>query len=163
MTIDLNGRVDEHVTPHFTWGELTHTAQTQLQQQNRRVPRELIPSARALCETVLEPIRAHFGPVIVHSAYRCAAVNGSTPGASTTSQHLLFQAADIHARDASLQDVFEWVRTESQMPYGQLLLESRAPGPPRWLHVSLGEPFRPFARCREAGTKLGTARVTWIR
>lgn len=162
MIVDVGRKLDERVSPHFTWRELTGTSNATLQPANRLLEEHLVAAARALCLTVLEPIRAHFGPVHVHSAYRCPAVNGNTPGSSKTSQHMRFEAADIHVDGASLQELFDWIRT-SPIPYGQLLLEAREPGPPGWVHVSLGEPWRPRSTSRQAGTKLGTPHVTWLQ
>ena len=45
-----------------------------------------------LCVDILEPIRAKFGPVVIHSGYRSAAVNAAICG-SATSQHSKGEAA----------------------------------------------------------------------
>lgn len=151
-------RIDpsEHVSEHFTWGELTVTANAALQDANRDVPDGLIPAARALA-TMLEAVRSHFGrPVVVHSAFRSYALNAATPGASKTSQHMRFEAADFHVDGVSLLETFRWIRDRSGLRYGQLILESRRPGPPTWVHLSLGEPWRIPGRCREALTFDGT-------
>lgn len=107
----------------------------------------------ALRADLLEPIRAHVGrPVHVNSGYRSYALNAQTPGASPTSQHMLGQAADLSIPgwgDADLEALARWVRDASGLPYGQVIYECRTPGR-AWLHLSLGEPWRPAARSRQA-------------
>ena len=90
----------------------------------------------ALCENVLEPIRAHFGkPVHVNSAYRSAKVNAAV-GSKPTSQHMLGQAADIEIPGVANGDLAVWIR--DHLAFDQLILESYHPGQPSsgWVHVS---------------------------
>lgn len=56
---------------------------------------EVIENLRALCENVLQPLRDYFlMPVNISSGYRSVALNHKL-GSSTSSQHILGQAADI--------------------------------------------------------------------
>jgi hypothetical protein len=97
----------------------------------------------------LEAVRARFGrPVIVSSGFRSLALNVAV-GGSRLSQHLRGEAADFIVRDTPLPDVWAWVRDESGLAYGQVLLEGRA-GRPGWIHLSLGEPWRPREQSRQA-------------
>lgn len=128
------------VSPHFTFAELTRTDHASLQQANRDVPPEHFVNLHTLAKELLEPIREHFGPVVIHSAYRSAALNRAV-GGSPTSQHALGQAADFHCTKAGLQEVWEWIWKESHLPFGQLILEGHAPNQPTWVHVSLGRPW----------------------
>jgi hypothetical protein len=100
---------------------------------------------------MLEPLRARFGPVSIHSGYRSAAVNAQI-GGSATSQHMRGEAADLHVAGFTLQAVFDWLRHESGLPFGQIILEGHTPAAPSWIHLSLGEPWRPVATCRQALT-----------
>lgn len=126
------------LSPHFSLAEFEHT-DTGLP---NAVPPALIPSLRALCTKVLEPIRAHFGPVTLNSGYRSPKVNAAVGGAPT-SQHAKGQAADIEVASASNLALAQWVR--DNLSFDQLILESYKPGKPTsgWVHVSWTEARKP--------------------
>jgi hypothetical protein len=135
--------------PHFTYYELTRTEHRYFQDENRRVPKALEPAAEEIAQTI-ETVRSWWGkPVFTHSAYRCPALNESIGGAKH-SQHKLFQAIDFHVHGVSLQTAFTRIAS-SDIQFGQLLLEGADPekGLASWIHLSLGEPWRPRERCRE--------------
>ena len=138
------------LSPHFPLAELIRTDHRgYLDEQAATAPVETL---RVLCASILEPIRAHFGaPVVVHSGYRCRGLNTAL-GGSTSSQHLRGEAADLHVVGVSHEDVWRWIARDSGLPYGQVILEGVQAGRPTWVHVSLGEPYRPRDRCREAMT-----------
>ena len=136
--------MDIKLTEHFTLQELC---------RSRMARRQKIPNVplgchiirlKNLCEKVLEPTRQHFGiPIRITSGYRCEAVNKMV-GGSQTSQHITGEAADFQwAEDAklalmreklpTLREVWEWMKTN--VPYDQLILESRKDGT-QWIHVS---------------------------
>jgi uncharacterized protein YcbK (DUF882 family) len=52
------------------------------------VPRAAIPALKELCEHMLEPLRAKYGPCKILSGYRTRAWNASTPGSARYSQHI---------------------------------------------------------------------------
>jgi len=80
-----------NLSPHFTLAELTRTGSGLLNEPNTTH----IENLRALCEELLEPLRAALGaPVRVTSGYRNARVNARI-GGSKTSRHMLGLAADI--------------------------------------------------------------------
>jgi hypothetical protein len=138
-----------HGAPHFSYWELTRTEHRDYQDENRRVPKVLAPASEELAQT-MEVVRSWWGkPVFTHSAYRCPPLNRSI-GGSRTSQHMSFQAIDFHVSGLSLQTVFTRIAS-SDIPFGQLLLEGPDPskGLASWIHLSLGEPWRPRERCRE--------------
>lgn len=60
---------------------------------------------RRLCRMFLEPLRAHVGPIVVTSGYRCKAVNYAI-GGSSSSAHMHGRAADIYAPGVDL--VYLW-------------------------------------------------------
>lgn len=135
--------------PHFTYYELTRTEHRDYLIENRRVPKALEPAAEELGQT-METVRSWWGkPVFTHSAYRCPALNTAIGGAKH-SQHMLFQAIDFHVHGVSLQTAFTRIAS-SDIPFGQLLLEGPDPanGAASWIHLSLGEPYRPRERCRQ--------------
>lgn len=131
------------ISPHFTLSELTRTDVARFQVVNASPPPALMAAAKALCETLLEPIRTHFGsPVIIHSAYRCPGLNEAI-GGSKTSQHMKFEAADFHVKSHELREVWKWICYESRLDFGQCILEGGSLANPTWIHVSLGPPWRP--------------------
>ena len=137
------------LSPHFTFEELTLTTHRGLLEQNQDEARGRMDALRSLCSTLLEPLRAHFAaPVIVHSGFRCAALNAAI-GGSPSSQHMLGEAADLHVNGVAHEDVWEWIWRESGLPFGQCLLEGHVRGVPSWVHLSLGEPWRPTRKNRQ--------------
>lgn len=138
------------VSKHFSWAELTRTGSTELQQINREEAEKCRAALTALATTILEPIRAKFGPIKINSAFRGPSVNAKV-GGSKTSQHLRGEAADIVAPSVTVEELHRWIVTESGLPYGQCILEKTAPARPySWVHVSLGEPWRKDTLCRQA-------------
>ncbi len=85
-----------YVTDNFSWQEFAcHSGEA--------VPDAWKANVRALCETVLEPIRARFGaPLVVISGWRSKTWNDRVGGAKG-SQHLTGRAADV--RPVSLANV----------------------------------------------------------
>lgn len=138
------------ISPHFTWEELTRTGSADLQAINREEAERVASALKALANTILEPIRAKFGPIKINSAFRGPSVNARV-GGSKTSQHLKGEAADIVAPSVTVEELHRWIVTESGLPYGQCILEKSAPAKPySWVHVSLGEPWRKDTLCRQA-------------
>lgn len=158
---------DFQLSDHFSFFELTHTSQSELQDKNRIEALNFTNYLKALAQH-MERVREALGePINVHSAFRCDAVNGGTQGSSKTSQHMMGQAMDFTVpsyvgSEASFDAMFERVLgflKESRLPFGQLLREQaeRSYGVARWLHLSLGAPYRDPARCGEVlDAKLGT-------
>ena len=137
------------LSEHFSVEELTLTTHRAYIAQNRILAAEERAALVALCTTVLEPIRLHFGaPVVIHSGYRCPALNAAIGGAKS-SQHMRGEAADFHVIGHDLAEVWQWIWESSGIPYGQVLLEGHAGGAPSWVHCSLGEPWRPRERSRQ--------------
>lgn len=138
-----------NLTPHFTFEEMTATSRSALLAENRADAGRYRAALTATAE-MLEVVRAHFGrPIRVHSGFRCVALNTAI-GGSKYSQHMLGEAADFHVDGVALEDVWRWIRDESGLAYGQCLLEHRPGEPASWVHLSLGEPWRPRDRCRQS-------------
>ncbi len=138
-----------YLTQHFSFDELTASAEhPELVTKNRLEASVFLPKLKEVCEKLLEPVRAVFGPVVITSGYRCPALNEAI-GGSPTSQHCNAEAADFVVPGQELDEVFDYVRL-SAIPFGQLILEQR--GSKRWLHISLGEPYRPKDKCRQVLT-----------
>ena len=136
-----------NLSPHFTLAELTRTSSGQPNVPNAAETKALV----ALCSSLLEPIRAKFGPVSIHSGYRSKAVNEAI-GAAKNSQHMRGEAVDFHCPGATLEHVMRWIVTESGLAYGQVILEGHTAGEPTWIHLSLGAPWRLGSQCQQALT-----------
>lgn len=146
------------LSPHFTFEELTSTGQTAMQAKNREEAKAKLPALTALAE-MLEAVRAHFGkPLKVNSAFRGPSVNAAV-GGSKTSQHMLGEAADFSVVGVDDADVHRWICTASGLKFGQCILE-RPPGK-SWVHLSLGAPWRPAAKCGQALTFNGKDYLPW--
>ena len=133
------------ITPHFTLEEFERSGTAARLHIDNRVPAELVPNIRHLCEEVLEPLREHFGePVYVSSGYRCEELNQAVGGVPN-SQHMRGEAADIcpiingHPDSTSsearkkLREWAEWIM--DNLHFDQLLREHS--GNSYWLHLSL--------------------------
>jgi hypothetical protein len=86
-----------------------------------------------LCETILQPLRDHFGPVSVLSGYRCPVVN-SAVGSSNRSAHPWGFAADVLIPGATSRQVVEWVR-DNVDDYDQAIDEFG-----EWAHLAIAQP-----------------------
>ncbi len=129
------------LAPHFSFSEMTRTNHRSWLEVNRSRAELHMPALRAVAE-MLEIIRANWGrPLIVHSGFRCAELNIAI-GGSKRSQHLRGEAADFHVHGVPLTEVWEWIWQDSQLSFGQLILEGWRAGEPSWIHLSLGPPWR---------------------
>lgn len=135
------------LSEHFTLAEMARTSVRPLAASNLEAAGDHVEPLTALCQTILEPIRERFGPVIIHSGYRSPSLN-TTIGGSKTSQHMKGEAADFEVAGHTLEEVWDWIG-KSDLPYGQCLLEGYAAGEAGWIHISLGEPWRPREKSRQ--------------
>jgi len=96
---------------------------------NNTMPDNLLPNAVELCLNVMQPTRDKFGVLIETSGYRCPELNQIQNG-SEGSQHMRGEALDFLSRDANIDDVFYWMRTN--LIYDQIILENH--GGKKWIH-----------------------------
>lgn len=95
-----------------------------------------IEKLKTLCETILQPVRDHFGRVKVTSGYRspelCAAI-----GSSINSQHAKAEAADFEVMGTDNAELADWIN--KNLDYDQLILEYYKVGEPNsgWIHCSI--------------------------
>ena len=137
----------EQLSEHFSLRELTRS-DIALRNGIDNTPTEIhLKNLILLCEQVLEPVRAHFGPVRINSGYRCLAlnmlVNPITSAPHNISKHALGQAADFEVDGVPNPEVAEWCR--DHLPeYHQIILEFVTRGVPNsgWVHVSFVEDFQ---------------------
>jgi hypothetical protein len=86
---------DVQLTPHFRLSELLVSNTAKSRGLDNDPPADVLANLKALCENVLEPLRAKLGPIKINSGYRSDAVNKAV-GGSTTSAHSFGLAADLH-------------------------------------------------------------------
>ena len=126
------------LSDHFTLEELCKS-QTAERHHLNNVPSdpEIVENLRAVCEKILEPVRANFGkPFSPSSGYRSPKLNKLVNG-SKSSQHLRGEAADFEVPGVANFDLATWI--EQNLPFDQLILEFYEPGKPNsgWVHCSL--------------------------
>lgn len=123
------------LSDNFTLYEMTITQHRQYLKKNLVQSLRYIETGKLLCQKLLQPIRTFYtSPLIINSGFRCHKLNGAVKG-SKKSRHLFFEAADFYVCGHSLEKIFRWIWKESNLLWGQLILE---PGEsPRWIHLSL--------------------------
>jgi hypothetical protein len=142
-----------NLSPHFTLEELAFTSVRGMGPRNLAEAQRFVPALKELA-AMLEQVRVLCGdkPVVIHSGFRCPQVNDRING-SSSSQHLKGEAADFHVVGADLTECFDRIRASQVVPFGQLILEDGdGDGVPTWIHISLGAPWRPAAKCRQVLT-----------
>ncbi len=92
-----------------------------------------IEKLKTLCETILQPVRDHFGRVKVTSGYRssdlCLAI-----GSSVNSQHAKAEAADFEVPGVSNQELADFIN--ENLNFDQMIWEFGTDTQPNWIHVS---------------------------
>lgn len=133
------------LSPNFTLGEFTTTQHRRLWQSNFN---EALDHIDRLTETaaLLQVVRDKFGPIQVNSGFRGDALNKAI-GGSKTSQHRFGEAVDFVPLAANMTEVFWWIA--DNLEFGQVILEGGTPGHPTWIHLSLGQPYRPADKCQQ--------------
>lgn len=125
-----------NLSAHFTLAEATKSQEAARKGLDNTPPAAVIRAMTAVCEEILEPVRAHFGkPVVINSFYRSPEVNaavGSKPG----SQHTTGEAVDFEVPGVDNAVVAAWIR--DNLTFDQLILEFYTPGQPSsgWVHCS---------------------------
>ena len=129
---------DMKITKNFSLRELTKSDTAIRHGISQRPNAQVIGNLSMLCIEVLQPIRDHFGPVIVTSGYRSPALN-KLVGGSVNSHHVLGMAADIEVPGVTNYDLAEWIR--NNLDFTQCILEFYEPGVPHsgWVHVSFNK------------------------
>lgn len=86
--------------PHFTWHELAMRSDAVAREKytGANPPLSLRHALTALVVSVLEPLRAHTGPIKITSGWRSQKHNKRI-GGSATSQHMFGEAVDILVHD----------------------------------------------------------------
>ena len=127
------------LTENFSLNELTKSQTAERKGINNTPSAEHQENLKLLCESVLQPIRDHFGKVVtISSGYRspelCTAI-----GSKITSQHAKGQAADFEIFGVSNKELADYIH--EHLDYDQLILEYWKESDPNsgWVHCSYSE------------------------
>ena len=127
------------LTENFSLNELTKSQTAERKGIDNTPSTEHQENLKLLCESVLQPIRDHFGKVVtISSGYRspelCTAI-----GSKITSQHARGQAADFEIFGLSNKSLADYINSE--LYYDQLILEYWNESDPNsgWVHCSFSE------------------------
>ena len=122
------------LSKHFTVEEFTRSSTASQRGIDNKIPEQLIPALRNLCETVLEPLREQVNePVTISSGYRCPALN-KVVGGKNTSQHMKGEACDIYHHDK--EKLRKWFAILMDGDFDQLIFERNRRSGSCWIHVS---------------------------
>ena len=124
------------LTENFSLLELTKSQTAERKGIDNTPSTEHQENLKSLCESILQPIRDHFGRVVSGSSgYRsvdlCVAI-----GSSTGSQHAKGEAADFEIFGISNKELADWIN--ENLTYDQLILEYWKESDPNsgWVHCS---------------------------
>ena len=124
------------LSPNFTLQELTKS-DTAIRLGIPNEPNsDQIAKLQNLCETLLQPVRDKFGPVIITSGFRseqlCVKI-----GSSINSQHAKAEAADFEVMGTDNAELADWIY--KNLEFDQLILEYYKVGEPNsgWIHCSI--------------------------
>ncbi len=105
---------------------ITHFTIQEFEGKGGIIPVRIVPLVEDFMDKVLEPIRNHFDvPVLITSGYRNRVYNRKV-GGNPESQHVYTRdhcASDMQVPGVPLQEVFDWIRLKSGLPYDQVILE----------------------------------------
>jgi hypothetical protein len=123
---------DGQITKNFSLREMIHS-DIAAREGIENVPNEKqLAALTALCENVLQPLRDKLGvPVRVSSGFRCRALNSHKEvRGAPNSQHLRGEAADIHAKGYTANELFHLILL-SGIEFDQVIEEFG-----EWVHIS---------------------------
>jgi hypothetical protein len=124
------------LSANFSLAELTKS-QTATRKGIDNTPSDThIQNLIHLAESVLQPVREHFGkPVMISSGYRSPALCEAI-GSSTKSQHARGEAADFEIHGVDNKELATWISKNTT--FDQLILEFYDEGDPNsgWVHCS---------------------------
>jgi hypothetical protein len=125
------------LSKNFTLAELTVSPTAKRLGLSNVPTQEHIANMKYVCETILEPVRAKFGPVQINSSYRSPLVNKAV-GGSKTSQHSNGEAVDFEISGVSNRVVADWV--SDNLLFDQVILEfynAKDGVNSGWVHASI--------------------------
>jgi hypothetical protein len=120
------------LSAHFDLCEFTRSESAKREGVSNNPTPEHLENIKTLCEKVLEPIRAKFGPINISSGYRSADLNHFI-GGSLNSDHCKGRAADIdmdgHGGEVTNKMIFDYIKDNLEID--QLINEFNY----SWVHV----------------------------
>lgn len=160
IALDTKTRLSEH----FTLGEMIANSHGY---DNLPDPEELVSLTR-LCNTILEPLRKAYGPIVVSSGYRCAKLNEAV-GGQPTSYHRMGLAADLVPQKITARELLNHVRVMPTVPFDKAIAETDRDQDGKevnWLHIQaapIGTPPRRlmFTSKRNGSGKMEYTQVDW--
>jgi len=124
------------ISEHFTTEEFEKSRTANKEGIDNRIKSDIIlNNIKNLCENILEPIRAEFGPVHISSGYRSIALNRKVDS-QDSSQHILGQAADIMVKGVDVAIVADFINNYTN--FDQVIEEHHKNS--SWVHVSFNNP-----------------------
>ena len=127
------------LTENFSLSELTKSQTAERKGIDNTPSTEHQKNLKLLCESVLQPVRDHFGKVVtISSGYRSPALCEAI-GSKSTSQHARGEAADFEIFGVSNKALADYI--DSELHYDQLILEYWNESVPNsgWVHCSFSE------------------------
>jgi zinc D-Ala-D-Ala carboxypeptidase len=124
------------LSEHFSLAEFTRSESAKRHGVSNEPTPEHLENIKQLCEKVLEPIRAKFGPLNISSGYRSKVLNHFI-GGSLSSQHCEGKAADIDQDGmpgVTNTELFHWIK--DNIDFDQMIWEFGDDNKPDWVHVS---------------------------
>ena len=120
------------LSAHFDLCEFTRSESAKREGVSNMPTHEHLENIKTLCEKVLEPIRAKFGPINISSGYRSSDLNHFI-GGSLNSDHCKGRAADIdmdgHGGEVTNKMIFDYIKDNLEVD--QLINEFNY----SWVHV----------------------------
>lgn len=120
------------LSAHFDLCEFTRSESAKREGVSNMPTPEHLENIKTLCEKVLEPIRAKFGPINISSGYRSSDLNHFI-GGSLNSDHCKGRAADIdmdgHGGEVTNKMIFDYIK--DNLDVDQLINEFNY----SWIHV----------------------------
>ena len=126
-----------NLSKNFTLSELTKSQTAVRKGINNEPSTADINNLIHLAETILQPVREHFGkPVMISSGYRSPALCEAI-GSSTKSQHARGEAADFEIHSVDNKKLATWIKKNCE--FDQLILEYYDGIDPNsgWIHCSV--------------------------
>ena len=130
----------EKLSEHLSLSEVIYSYRAKKLNIDNTPTSEHLKNLKNIAENIFEPIRKHFNtPIYISSGYRSNKLNKSTPGSSSTSQHVLGEALDLDQdgknNGITNNEIFEYIK--NNLNFDQLIAEGlKGNGQIGWVHVS---------------------------
>lgn len=144
-----------------------HFAQSEFE-NDAPVPADCVAALTALCQDILEPIRAYVKrPITITSGYRTPEANAAAHGVSD-SEHIYspdkcaadFTFATTFGMLMSMRVCFDWIRNNLTLPFHQVILEHNATGQ-SIIHISYNRTTLPVRQALEGATHNASPYTHW--